>query len=82
MVKTGSIARGVESKDEVGHAPLIYASAFGLKEVVAALIEAGADINVQGNEGGTPHYVASQDGHLEVVGSEGASERRSSRQPG
>ena len=67
MVKTGSFARGVDIKDELGDAPLITASAFGLEEVVVALIEAGADINIQGNEGGTPHYVASQDGHLEVV---------------
>ena len=46
MAKTGSIPGGVDAKDEVGNAPLIYASGYGLKEVVAALIEAGASINV------------------------------------
>ena len=51
MAKTGSIPGGVESKDKGGDTPLILASGFGLKEVVAALIEAGADINVQGNMG-------------------------------
>ena len=67
MTKTGSIPGGVDAKDEVGSTPLILASGYGLKEVVAALIEAGADINVQGNEGDTPLYVAGQQGHLEVV---------------
>ena len=67
MAKTGSIPGGVESKDKGGDTPLILASGFGLKEVVAALIEAGADINVEGNKGVTPLFVASQDGHLEVV---------------
>ena len=50
MAKTGSIPGGVESKDRVGHTPLITASSFWLKEVVAALIEAGVDSNVQGKE--------------------------------
>ena len=47
MAKTGSIPGGVDSKDRLGHTLLITASGYGLKEVVAALIEAGADINVQ-----------------------------------
>ena len=67
MAKTGSIPGDVDAKDEVGNTPLILASLFGLKEVVAALIEAGADINVQGNEGATPLFMASQEGHVEVV---------------
>ena len=67
MAKTGSIPGGVDAKDEVGSTPLIYASGYGLKEVVAALIEAEANINVEGNEGVTPLCVASHEGHLEVV---------------
>ena len=67
MAKTGSIPGGVESKDRVGHTPLITASSFWLKEVVAALIEAGVDSNVQGKEGSTPLFFASRDNCLEVV---------------
>ena len=51
----------------LGYTPLICASAFGLKEAVAALGEAGAGINVQGNRGVTPLIMASQKGHVEVV---------------
>ena len=60
-----------------GQHPLIYASGFGLKEVVAALIEA-EETNVQNNRGVTL-FVASQKGHLEVVKE---LLRGGSRQPG
>ena len=52
MVKTGSIPGGVDAKvSERRNTPLFTAPALGLQEVVAALIEAGADINGQGNMG-------------------------------
>ena len=52
MVKTGSIPGGVDAKvSERRDTPLFTAPTFGLQEVVAALIEAGADINGQGNMG-------------------------------
>lgn len=38
----------------VGSTPLISAAVFGKKEVALALIEAGADVNLQNNEGSTP----------------------------
>ncbi len=45
FLKIWSIPGGVDAKDAFGPTPLIYASSYGSKEVVAALIEAGADLN-------------------------------------
>ena len=45
MVETGSIPGGVDSRDTMGCTPTYLASFCGLKEVVSALIEAGADID-------------------------------------
>lgn len=67
MVETGSIPGGVDSRDTMGGTPTYSASFYGLKEVVSALIEAGADINLADNDDSTPLYVASLRGHLEVV---------------
>ena len=67
MVETGSIPGGVDSRDAVGFFPIYSASFYGLKDVVTALIEAGADINLAKKDGGTPLYMASQEGHVEVV---------------
>ena len=67
MVETGSIPGGVDSQDKLSCTPTYLASIYGLKDVVTALIEAGADINLAKKDGGTPLYSASQKGHLEVV---------------
>ena len=67
MVETGSIPGGVDGRDRIGGTPTILASFCGLKEVVTALIEAGADINLAVKDGVTPLYSASQKGHVEVV---------------
>ena len=67
MVETGSIPRGVDSQDKLSCTPTYLASIYGLKDVVTALIEAGADINLAVKDGGTPLFVASQEGHMEVV---------------
>ena len=45
MVKTGSIPGGVDGRGAMGGTPTYWASFYGLKEVVSALIEAGADID-------------------------------------
>jgi hypothetical protein len=42
----------------VGSSPLITAAMFGRTEVARALIEAGADVNLQNNEGSTPLHTA------------------------
>ena len=67
MAKTGFIPGGVNSQNEKGGTPLHNAIDDGMKEVVSALIEAGADINLPDKKGCTPLYMASQHGHLEVV---------------
>ena len=67
MVETGSIPGGVDSQDKLSCTPTYLASIYGLKDVVTALIEAGADINLAVKDGGTPLFVASQEGHVEVV---------------
>ena len=67
MVETGSIPAGVDSRDRIGCTPTYLASFCGLKEVVTALIEAGADINLANNDSCTPLFIASQEGHVEVV---------------
>ena len=67
MVETGSIPGGVDSRDRIGGTPTYWASFYGLKEVVTALIEAGADINLANNDSCTPLFIASHQGHVEVV---------------
>ena len=67
MVETGSIPGGVDSRDTMGGTPTHAASLWGLKDVVSALIEAGADINLANNDSCTPLFIASQEGHVEVV---------------
>ena len=52
---------GVESKDRSGLTPLMLASAFGTKEAVRALVEAGADVKAQNRVGLTALHVAWQD---------------------
>jgi len=67
MVKTGSIPGGVESNYKVGNTPLIYAAFFGMKEVVTALLEAGANINSTNDDGATSLNAASECGHLDIA---------------
>ena len=67
MTKTGSIP-GVWTLRTRWVIPPIYASGFGLKEVVAALIKAERQASMyRANEGVTPLIVASREGHAEVV---------------
>ena len=51
----------------MGDTPTKWAPFCGLKEVLSALIEAGADINLANNDCCTPLCSASQEGHVEVV---------------
>ncbi len=47
--------------------PLYYASFLGLFESVVALLEDGADFNLEGGEFGYPLTAASHSGHIEIV---------------
>lgn len=76
----GEIAKGVDvdlpssrHTTEIGVSPLFIASKFGKVDVVAALIEAGADVHrlykdiSSSYAYGTPLHVAAQNGRTEVV---------------
>ena len=54
----------VDAKDAYGYTPQHYAAWTGHVSVVAALIAAGADVNVKDNDGRTPLYFA---GHAAVI---------------
>jgi hypothetical protein len=56
-----------EREPAMGSTPLISASLFGKTEVVRALVEAGADVNLQNNEGSTALHTAAFLCHTEIV---------------
>ena len=56
-----------EREPTVGSSPLISAAVFGKTEVARALIEGGADVNLQNNEGSTPLHSAAFLCRLEIV---------------
>lgn len=56
-----------EREPTMGSTPLISASLFGKTEVVRALVEAGADVNLQNNEGSTALHTAAFLCHTEIV---------------
>lgn len=58
----------MNSKDPFGGStPLITASVFGKTEVALALIKAGADLNLQNNDGATALHVAAFFGRKDIV---------------
>ena len=64
------IASGVDI-NEVSGSPertaLIYAAEYGYREIVALLIQFGADVSAQADEGLSALYLASVEGKVEVV---------------
>ena len=56
-----------EREPTVGSSPLISAAVFGKTEVARALIEGGADVNLQNNEGSTALHSAAFLCRLEIV---------------
>ena len=64
------IAAGTDLNDKepaVGSTPLISAAVFGKTEIARALIEGGADVNLQNNEGSTALHSAAFMCRLEIV---------------
>jgi uncharacterized protein len=63
----GSVVDSVHTERNFGETALHIVAIWGDVEAIAVLVENGADINKQGEEGFTPlHYAAEQD-HLEAV---------------
>jgi len=56
-----------EKEPAVGSSPLISAAVFGKTEIARALIDAGADLNLQNNEGSTALHSATFMCRLEIV---------------
>ena len=56
-----------EKEPIMGSTPLLTAAFFGKTEIAKALIEAGADINLQNNEGSTPLHSAAFLCRTEIV---------------
>jgi len=56
-----------EREPTMGSTPLISAAVFGRTEVARALIEAGADVNIQNNEGSTALHTAAFLCRTEIV---------------
>ena len=57
----------VNTKDENGETPLLWANVYGKLDVVKFLVESGANVNAKNNKGNTPLMSSSRHGHLEVV---------------
>ncbi|KAE9385780.1 ankyrin, partial [Gymnopus androsaceus JB14] len=49
------------------YTPLMIAAEIGHLDVVSVLIEEGANVNAQSEDGSTALRQASQEGHLEIV---------------
>ena len=63
----GHKATSVNCKNGWGDTPLHIVSCWGDCEAIKALIEAGADINTQGETGFTPLHCATEQNHAEAV---------------
>ncbi len=55
-VRQLATARNIEARDALGRTPLHIASMFGLEEMVAILLERGADVNARDQWGVTPLF--------------------------
>ena len=60
-------AKEKDDEEDICVTPLHEASGSGYANIVIALINAGADVNPQGNDGWTPLHSASLYGHTDVV---------------
>ena len=56
----------MQARDSLGYTPL-HLAAYGTREVVAALLEAGADPNARGDHSSFPLFIAARYGTGEVV---------------
>lgn len=54
-------------ENQLGSTALIKASQKGYPEIVKLLIERGAKLDIQRNDGGTALHMAAQNGHAEII---------------
>lgn len=67
LLKAGSDPNVVFTSGEGSLPAIVQAAAYGDRDILAALIEAGADVNATNDEGVTALIEASGDGHMEIV---------------
>ncbi|MCS4159265.1 ankyrin repeat protein [Salinibacter ruber] len=67
LLKAGSDPNVVFTSGEVSLPAIVQAAGYGDRDILAALIEAGADVNATNDEGVTALIEASAEGHMEIV---------------
>ena len=56
-----------DASNVIGQRPLHFASMWGHPDAVSALLDAGADVNIENDDGLTPLFFAVRKGHTQVV---------------
>ena len=67
LLENGANINDKEVRDTIDQTPLIVAADGGCKDIVEILLEAGANIEHQNDQGETALIAAAQNGHTEIV---------------